>query len=273
MKTMLIKTTICILLFVQSLTDAAEPYTLDLTDISTKGITWKDVFDMGFRPSGASGTSAGLRHEAVVTVKNGNKSFDLFPGSVSFTVFGGKNLVDTRTLSKEEEGYLTYEEAARQLRSFAEVFSNYEVVKPQLQPKTYYEEDRFFDSFSSGIRPDAMNGYSVVYALRRSGNKQKPFREMFFVSMGSKEMGRKRIRATVAEIVPPEGYEHVSLDPKVVDKEFLEAQEKKREAYAKKSDAEFDRESEKPNILLWLCLGIFGAIVFLGFLLLKRTSK
>lgn len=236
---MLNRITICILLLAQSLT-YAESYTLDLTDISTKGITWKDVFDMGFRPSTASGTSAGVR-EAIVTVKNGEKSFDLFPGSVGFDVFGGKNLVGINTVSKEKTSYLTYEEADRQLSLFAEVFSDYGVVKTELQEKTYYQENRKFVTVQSSIGYDKERGYNVAYYLRRSGNKEKPFREMFMVSMHSSEQAKQGIRAKVAEIVPPKGYEHVSLDPKVVDKEFLAAQEEKREAYRKKWDAEFDR--------------------------------
>lgn len=199
-----------------SLTHATTPYTLDLTHIATNGITWKDVFDMGFRPAAASMTTARTKVDQLA-IKNKGKSFFLTDCSISFDIYEGNKLTGIKTFGSQEN-----EEAVVKLDLFREVFSDYSVSEVKLENKEYYENNRPFKTIQISISKGSGLNYVVVYYLRQSAIKEKPFKEMFMVVMLPKERTKKGIRTVASPITPPAGYEHISLDPKVVNKARLE---------------------------------------------------
>ena len=128
---------------------------------------------------------------------------------------------------------------------------------------TYTEEEalkrveKFKNFLGASIRPNSekkigawgqVGDYGIQLSFKNSMNEEKPYVSRFSVFNRSGEY-KSKIRERLlgnpdAKVLPPEGYEHLSLDPKVVHKEYYDQQAKDLIAY-NAPEAKAERERKK----------------------------
>ena len=279
----------------------AKPATLDLSNIATERLTWKDVFDSGFHPWWrGNGEYKCHQSDVDISLQNGNSNFELTKGDIQFNLMEGYNLTLISHYGREN---LTLDEARKRIEQFAQTFSNHKVKKGKVYQTN---EGLGYNFFSSDINSAIfLENDKIVYTFSRSGIDEKPFVERFTLSAKSKV--RKKLGLRVGgKVQPPKEYEHLSLDPYVVNKEYYDKLKKayeesqKPEAIAerekkeqeiqrirneilKKEGSPIQREpkplpktepkADKPASFPWWLLGIVALVIVLGLMLFKGKSK
>lgn len=177
-----------------------------------EGISWKGVFDAGFRPKHFPGlerkscVASGQRFYFKVGETN---PFFLDTERISFEL-----VVDdrVRVFWHQEDNPITMKEGARRLDEFSKIIAGNLFQTGRLPPVVHAP--------TMQVEPDPrwnaigrFGEYDVIYGFDASFNKERPLIPHFYLSWNSPELRNMPIRRHTVE--PPEGYEWYSLDPKV----------------------------------------------------------
>ena len=214
--------------------------TLDFTHIEHRPLSWKDVFDGGFHPAWR-GNGESVCHQSKVSpiLKNGDKEFRLTKGDIQFTIIGDYKMSSVSFYGREG---LTEDEANQRILQFANLFKNDDVNVGIIKRK----EGRYNfreSAICSGVKFD---NSKVIYSFGASGNIEKPLSERVTIGLLSSQT-RGVARRVGGKIQPPEGYEHLSLDPRVVNKKYYDDLARRAEEY-NRPESQAARETEQPEI-------------------------
>lgn len=185
-------------------------------------LTWKSVFDAGFRPS-LVGDGLDKCRQLNVHVKlktaTGAEVLDLGIGDVEFSLRDGHLLHLLAFYGREYRSVIEVEEKSR---AFARMFGDNVTRKAEIG---WFEVTNTVDYGGRAIDPpevdrvvdhkNAINhakrgDLSFFYNFRTANNRDRPMVERFSISLKSTEamtVGRLKSR-----IEPPAGYEHLSLE-------------------------------------------------------------
>ena len=178
-----------------------------------EGISWKGVFDAGFRPKHLVGLE---RDRCVVNglqfyFKLGEKDpFLLDAGRISFELMADERV---RIFWHQEDNPITMQEGRRRLDDFYGLIKDGEKVYEGRLPPVV---DRATMQIDPDYRWDTsanFGEYTLIYGFDASFNREKPLIPHFYITYSPPGMPDFPIRRHTVE--PPEGYEWYSLDPNV----------------------------------------------------------
>jgi len=170
-------------------------------------VTWKSIFDAGFRPRHISegrfgcvqfGVSFGIRLHADGEILHFGK------GDVQFEVLNDHILVLLMFYGRENR---TVEEAEQKTETFARIFGDSITKKSVVR---HFEATGRVDH-SDAVNHARLSDFSIFYNFGDSYDRDEPMLERFSISLKSKIA--KRGKRLDSKIEPPEGYEHISLEP------------------------------------------------------------
>ncbi|MBK1883949.1 hypothetical protein JIN85_16135 [Luteolibacter pohnpeiensis] len=196
---------------------AEDELILNLSD----GVTWKGVFDAGFRPKHLSDGIYMCRQYGVnLTITLGSEdSLNLGKGDVDFSV-KQDGLVLVSFYGRENR---SLEEARKKSEAFAKMFGEDLTRRAELDTfETKHEVDyggRKLDppeieehvDLDTATNAAKVGDFSIIYGFGDSYRDDLPLVERLSVALNSQEA--KRAKRLTEKIRPPEGYEHVSLEP------------------------------------------------------------
>lgn len=279
----------CIAFFISMVTicHAQKQVVLDLAN----GVTWRDVFDTGFRPTHLSrGQYMCTEHDVAVTIQNSKTGLeiDLGVGNVDFKLKENHQLIQILFYGSEKR---SLDEARAKSEIFAKMLGEGMTQRATLET---FQNKHEVDYSGRKIDPPAIeehvdletstnaakiNDFAIIYSFNDSYQDHKPLLEHLSVTLQSKEA--KRAKRLTEKIRPPEGYEHISLEPNQ-EKEEAEKRISKGELKQERDDVrtsqsrkrqEIESEEaveEKPSKFPWIIAGV----LLLGILLLLfKTFK
>jgi len=224
---------------------SAHGQTLDFTHIEHRPLSWKDVFDGGFRPWWRGNGEYKAHQSGVeITLRNGNKEFTLTSGDIQFSVSKGYTLEMISFYGREN---LSYEEAQARNEQFIDTFGSYENIRKIQKGAIYKTKDGSPFNFHSEKNNSGvfLDDYKFLLAFSRSGIEGKPFVERFTLS-NSFSTYREGLSRVGGQLQPPTGYEHLSLDPQIANKEYYDLARRAEEYNRPEEQA--TRETEPPEI-------------------------
>lgn len=190
---------------------AAEIPTLRFDD----RVTWKQIFDSGFRPKHLEGlernTCVSQNQSFWVEFKGRESKFKVHNGRVSFSFLYDDFLSMVWHQSTEA---ITLEEGIRRADEFRKVFDGYiiqEITMPRL-----IDPSGLVDAGNDDNNVKARVGeYRITYGFDNSMRKDKPIIPHFYITWSFPGMPDSRLKDSGDVVRPPKGYEWYSLDPKV----------------------------------------------------------
>lgn len=265
---------------------AQKQVTLDITD----GITWKEIFDSGFRPKHLSdGIYMCRQYDVDLRIKSpSGELLHLGRGDVDFSVKEGGLVVLVSYFGRQNR---TLEEAKIKSAEFSKMFG--ESVTKRATLKTFQNKHEV-DYSGRKINPPQIEehvdlktttnaakvgDFRIIYGFSDSYLDDLPLVERLSVALKSKEA--KRAKRLTEKIRPPVGYEHISLEPnqeteepekRVSKGESRQEQDDVRSSQSrKKQELESDEAvEEKLSNLPWIIAGV----LLVGILaLLFKTFK
>lgn len=190
-------------------------------------LTWKSVFDAGFRPSHVRDGLDKCRqlnvHVKLKTSK-GAEVLDLGIGDVEFSLRDG-HLLHLLTFYGRE--YRSVAEVEEKSRVFWRMFGGKVTRKAEIgwfevkntisysgRPIDPPEITRVVDD-KNAVNHAKSGDASIFYDFHSANSRDKPMVEQFSISLNSTEaMTAGRLKT---KIEPPAGYEHVSLEPALAE--------------------------------------------------------
>lgn len=255
---------------------------LDLSD----GVSWPEVFQAGFRPQYIRDGKFGCKQYGVdVTIKTHRfpDGIHLGVGDVQFSLLEGNLVVGLAFYGRENR---SLDEARKKSEAFAKMFGDDLTRRAELDAfETKHEVDyggRKLDppqieehvDLDTATNAAKVGDFSVIYGFSDSYRDDLPLVERLSVALKSQEA--KRAKRLTEKIRPPEGYEHVSLEP------AQDAAEPDSEITASNIEREVEdlgvsRPEQEPevaedntvtedkNLLLWMIGGVLllGVVVIL----------
>ncbi len=190
-------------------------------------LTWKSVFDAGFRPSRVRDGLDKCRQLNVhvkLKTSTGAEVLDLGIGDVEFSLRDG-HLLHLLTFYGRE--YRSVAEVEEKSRVFWRMFGGKVTRKAQIgwfevkntisysgRPIDPPEITRVVDD-KNAVNHAKSGDASIFYNFHSANNRDKPMLEQLSVSLKSeKAMTAGRLKT---KIEPPVGYEHVSLEPALAE--------------------------------------------------------
>jgi hypothetical protein len=182
-------------------------------------ITWKQIFDFGFRPKHLEGlernTCVCQNQSFWLKFKNRESKFKVEVGRVRFSFFYDDFL---SMLWHQGTEAITLEEGSRRAAEFRKVFDGYvvqEITMPRLiDPSGLVDAGN--DENNVKVR---VGEYRITYGFDNSMRKDKPLIHHFYITWSFPGMPDSRLKDSRDVVRPPKGYEWYSLDPKVITPE------------------------------------------------------
>jgi len=253
---------------------------LDLSD----GVSWSEVFQAGFRPHHIRDGKFGCKQYGVdVTIKTHRfpEGINLGVGDVQFSLLEDNMVIGFAFYGRENRNL---DEARQKSEAFANMFGEDVTRRAELETfETKHEVDyggRKLDppeikrhvDLDTATNAAKIGEFSIIYGFGDSYRDDLPLVERLSVALKSPEA--KRAKRLTDKIRPPEGYEHVSLEPNLNDaapeSESAPPDTGRELDNAKVTGRDRDPEvaeeapTDKPNLLLW----IIGGVLLLGILFL-----
>lgn len=178
-------------------------------------VTWKQIFDFGFRPKHLEGlernTCVSQNQSFWVEFKGRESKFRVQDGRVSFSFLYDDFLSMVWHQSTEA---ITLEEGTRRADEFRKLFDGYiiqEITMPRLiDPSGLVDAGN--DENNVKVR---VGEYLITYGFDNSTRKDKPIIPHFYITWSFPEMPDSRSKDSGDVVRPPKGYEWYSLDPEV----------------------------------------------------------
>ncbi len=178
-------------------------------------ITWKQIFDYGFRPKHVEGlerkTCEAPNQSFWLEFKGRESKFKIDDGRLSFSFLHD----DFLSMVWHQGGEaITLEEGKRRADEFRKVFDGYiiqEITMPNL-----IDPSGLVDAGNDNNNIKARVGeYLITYGFDNSMAKTKPIIPHFYITWSFPGMPDARLKDARDVVRPPKGYEWYSLDPKV----------------------------------------------------------
>lgn len=190
---------------------AAEIPTLRFDD----KVTWKQIFDSGFRPKHLEGlernTCVSYDQDFFLQFRDRKPKFQLGKGNVDFGFFHDDFL---QMIWHQGAEPITLEEGKRRADEFRRIFDGYiiqEITMPRL-----IDPSGLVDAGNDENNVKARVGeYLIWYGFDNSMGKDKPIIPHFYITWNFPGRPDVRLKDSGDVVRPPEGYEWYSLDPKV----------------------------------------------------------
>ena len=178
-------------------------------------ITWKQIFDSGFRPKHLEGlernTCVCRDQDFLLRFKDRESKFQLGKGSIDFGFFHDDFLQMVWHQGAES---ITLEEGKRRADEFRKLFDGYiiqEITMPRLiDPSGLVDAGN--DENNVKVR---VGEYLIWYGFDNSLGKIKPIIPHFYITWNFPGRPDVRLKDSGDVVRPPKGYEWYSLDPKV----------------------------------------------------------
>lgn len=214
------------------------------------GITWKGIFDAGLRPKHLSGGEyMCTQYGVALAIKNSKTGLlmDLGVGDVDFKLKANHQLIQLLFYGSKKRGL---EEARVKSEDFSRLVGQEMTQRAKLATfQTKHEIDYVGQKIDPPVIEEHVDlktttnvakvgEFSIVYDFSDSYNDHLPLLEHLYVTLESKEA--KQAKRLSGKIRPPDGYEHISLEPNQDDLA------PKKESAAK-----------NPNLLPWIIVGVF----------------
>ncbi len=247
-------------------------------------LTWKQIFDSGFRPKHLPGLERNrcvcYDQEFILQFKDRELKFKLAKGRTAFGFFYDDFLSMVWHQGAEA---LTLEEGVWQAGEFKRLFDGYiiqEITMPRLiDPSGLVDAGNAENNLKVRV-----GEYLIWYGFDNSMRKDKPIIPHFYIVWSFPGRPSPRLKASGDVVRPPEGYEWYSLDPKVhtpdpgSDLEPLSELEMElfpnpeieipvKETPVLEADEAEDKSPDKPqdgtdvSRLNWWMIGILGMII------------
>jgi hypothetical protein len=201
---------------------AEKQLVLDLSD----GITWKGVFDAGFRPKHLSdGIYMCRQYDVDLSIRFSSEVLlPLGRGDIDFSVKENNLIIGFSFFGRENR---SLDEARQKSSAFAKMFEGYVTQRAGL--KTFQTRHKV-DYIGRKVAPREIEehvdlktttnaakigDFSIIYIFRDSYMNDLPLVERLSVALKSQEA--RRAKRLTEKIRPPEGYEHISLEPNQYD--------------------------------------------------------
>ncbi len=190
---------------------AAEIPTLHFDD----RVTWKQVFDSGFRPKHLEGSERSmcvcLNQSFWVKFKDRDLKFRVDDGRAAFSFYYDDFL---SMIWHQGSQAITLEEGKRRADEFKKVFDGYitqEITMPRLiDPSGLVDANNDENNIKARV-----GEYRITYGFDNSMGKEKPIIPHFYITWSFPGMPDMRLKDAGDVVRPPKGYEWYSLDPKV----------------------------------------------------------
>ena len=244
-------------------------------------ITWKGVFDRGFRPKHVSGLE-----RQTCRVEDQSLQFELKGKPELFTLDRGlltfdlRSDGDIRMIWHQSRVPVTMEEGRLRLEQFERLVAGHITQKGRMPVLV----DKATASVNTGSEFESIaliDGHWISYGFDSSFVKEAPLIPHFYLSWREPVMGGLPPREEI--VTPPEGYEWYSLDPKIdtpapgisrpmsaVEKPT--ATEQPRPA-KRNSAPPLDEPNEPEGLPLGLILLIVVALVVVAVALIGRARR
>lgn len=179
-------------------------------------VTWKQIFDSGFRPKHLEGLES---HRCVcqnqslwVQFKDRDPKFKLETGRLAFGFFYDDFLQMVWHQGREP---ITMEEGKLKADEFRKIFDGY-VVQEITMPRLI-DPSGFVDAGNDENNVKAQVGeYRIWYGFDNSMGKVKPIIPHFYIVWSFPGRPDYRLKDSRDVVRPPKGYEWYNLDPKVI---------------------------------------------------------
>jgi hypothetical protein len=179
-----------------------------------KDITWKQIFDSGFRPKhfegGESSSCVCMEQNFWLQFQAHESKFKLENGRIKFSMKAGEEI---QMLWHQDREPITLVEGKRRADEFSKLFKGYivqEFTMPRLiDPSGLVDTD---DSNNVKVR---VGKYWITYGFGNSFGKEKPIIPHFYIALNYPGKPDLMPNPLSYRIKPPAGYEWYSLDPKV----------------------------------------------------------
>jgi hypothetical protein len=180
------------------------------------GITWKQVFDAGFRPKHLEGleTDSCVSHNQsfLLQFQDRELSFKINRGRILFHLEEDDFI---NMIWHQGADSITLEEGKRRADLFREVFNGFivqEITMPRLiDPSGLVDANNDENNIKARV-----GKYLISYGFDNSMGKVKPIIPHFYITWSFPGRPDKPPRKVRAPVKPPSGYEWYSLDPKAV---------------------------------------------------------
>jgi hypothetical protein len=265
---------IFVLVFVQFLS-ASEIPTLRFDD----KITWKQIFDYGFRPKHLEGlernTCVVLNQSFWLEFKGRESKFKIDNGRLSFSFYHDDFL---SMIWHQGAEAITLDEGKLRAEEFRRVFDGYiiqEISMPRL-----IDPSGLVDAGNDNNNIKARVGeYLITYGFDNSLGKTKPIIPHFYLTWSFPGMPDSRLKDARDVVRPPGGYEWYSLDPKVntpdpgsqVESAHINSNDGETPESSINTASEKSKTQKKNQFLLWI-LGLVG-VVFVTMILILRKRQ
>ena len=182
-------------------------------------ITWKQIFDSGFRPKHLEGLERNRcvchSRDFLLQFKDREPKFKLDKGSIDFGFFYDDFL---QMVWHQGADSITLEEGKRRADEFRKVFDGYiiqEITMPRLIDSSGLV-DAGNDENNVKVR---VGEYLIWYGFDNSLGKVRPIIPHFYITWNFPGRPDVRLKDSGDVVRPPKGYEWYSLDPKVTTPE------------------------------------------------------
>ena len=239
-------------------------------------ITWKQIFDFGFRPKHLEGLED---HKCIcqnqslwLRFKDRDLKFGLDNGRLQFGFFYDDFLQMVWHQGAEP---ITLEEGKRRADEFRKLFDGYiiqEITMPRLiDPSGLVDAGN--DENNVKVR---VGEYLIWYGFDNSLGKVKPIIPHFYITWNFPGRPDVRLKDSGDVVRPPKGYEWYSLDPKVntpdpgstpeaVPESEIKVPAKETPALpkivAKSPQTEDQKDLKEQTGLVWSLIGLIGFII------------
>ncbi len=174
----------------------AEQKTLTISD----NLSWKSVFDDGFHPVWRLGGHKKCQESDVeLSIKFNDQTLKLDKGDIQFTTHDSEQI---NLISYYGRAFYTEPEAVKKVGEFKKLFQPF--IKPNQEEKigawAQVGDYGVYLSFSSSMNDE--KPYILRFGIYDRSGKTKP------------TIGGRLAKDSDTKVKPPEGYKHLSLDPK-----------------------------------------------------------
>lgn len=248
-------------------------------------ITWKQVFDSGFRPKYLipRGTCECRNQAFVLKFKDRDQEFPLETGRVAFSL-GNNDIL--RMIWHQGREPITMEEGKRRVDSFRVMFDGY-IVKEMIMPRLI-DPSGLVDAGNSENNIEARIGkWRIWYGFDNSLGKIKPIIPHLYIALHYPGRPEEPLKPLNHVVKPPAGYEWYSLDPKVdtpdpgsspkAAPQTAEPVSKPEEITAEpersKAPQAQKQEQDRGGFAWFWRIGLVAGVVLAALLLKRRFSK
>lgn len=244
-----------------------------------KEVTWKQIFDFGFRPKYLfpRNTCQCLNQSFLFQFEDRIPKFKLDKGTLQFMMPIGE---EVHMVWHQGNEAITLKEGRRRADEFRSVFDGY-IVQEIIVPRPI-DSSGLVDAGNDDNNVKARVGkYLILYGFDNSLQKLKPLIPHFYIALNYPGKPDYRVKPTSYKINSPVGYEWYSLDPAVdtpdpelnLKKEVttsVEVGEKSTTFRKQRSPAPMERPKVSNSVENWVLWAVLIALTFICGFFLKR---